>query len=67
MTAPVTIWVSTKSTTIVQIDVDDLEYLGDLQLNFFNTVAGPFSPSIYVSYKYDIKVLWIWVLTVFGI
>jgi hypothetical protein len=47
VTAPVTIWVSTKSTTIVQIDVDDLEYLGDLQLNFFNTVAGPFSPSIY--------------------
>jgi hypothetical protein len=33
--------------------------LGDLQLNFFNTVAGPFSPSIYVSYKYDVKVLWI--------
>lgn len=44
-----TVWVSKNTTTIVQIDVDNLKYLGDVQINFFNTVVGPFSPSIYVS------------------
>ncbi len=47
---PVTLWVSSRDGSIVQMVISDVDYnIGDIQANFFNTVLGPVSPSIYVS------------------
>jgi hypothetical protein len=46
---PATLWVSTKTDTIVQMIIGDIDYAGvnQVQVNFFDTILGPFSPSIY--------------------
>jgi len=45
----VTVDVRVNDPSIVRIQVDSLQYLGTLIWNFYDTVKGPFDPSIYDS------------------
>lgn len=46
----VTVWVSFSSKVLVQVQIENINYIGSLQIDFFNTVVGPFDPTIYVSH-----------------
>jgi hypothetical protein len=41
--------VSVENSNLVQLTVDNLGYAGAVEITFFDTVVGPFDPTIYVS------------------
>jgi hypothetical protein len=44
---PVVAWVSVENSNLVQLTVDNLGYAGAVEITFFDTVVGPFDPTIY--------------------